>query len=83
MLSLARTQKNQCHVVTGGHQEPDILLPFFWMSSAHGVKEEGGNIFYLSKLLLPHIHKTPEGFMCCLNQTAAKIQSIGVTQKGG
>lgn len=56
MLSLARTQKNQCHVVTGGHQEPDILLPFFWMSSAHGVKEEGGNIFYLSKLLLPHIH---------------------------
>lgn len=56
MLSLARTQKDRCHVVAGGHQEPDILLCFFWMSSAHGVKEEGGNIFYSSKLLLPHTH---------------------------
>lgn len=26
--------------------------------------------------------KTPEGFMCWSNQTAAKIQSMGVTQKG-
>lgn len=56
MPPLARTQKTQCHVVAGGHHKPDVLLLFSWMSSTHGVKEEGDNIFYLSNFLLPHIH---------------------------
>lgn len=50
MPPLARTQKNRCHIVAGGHQEPDVLLLFFWMSSTHGVKEGGGQHLLFKQL---------------------------------
>lgn len=73
---------NWCHVVTGGHQEPGVLL-FFWMSPARSGKEEEATIFIQTGFsYLIYVIKTPKGFICCSNQTAAKIQSTVVTQKG-